>query len=121
MPIGELNIRLLSVQQMHYHPIPGCADKSLVYDRLIYPAGITATPEELFEEFRQGADTAIFEKFEILDGTILESGKHCKIFVAFCAWLKAKGFQRFSDLERQLPMLEIPPQVTLTGLRPYRR
>jgi hypothetical protein len=121
MPIGELNVRLLTIQQEHYKPIPGCTGSSSTFQRFVYPDEINATPEELFEQFKGEAVPEVFEELEIPDGTVIDATTHCKIFCAFSDWLVNKGFRRFYELERQLPMFEIPAQVTLTDLRSHRR
>jgi len=121
MPIAVVNVRLLNVSQDSHKKIPGCADMSSVFNRFIYPDDVMASPEELFEEFRKEADPTVFEEVEIPYGTTIWADTHQKAFVAFCKWLQEKGFRSFSDLEKELPVLKIPAQVTLTGLRPFRQ
>ena len=52
-------------------------------------------------------------KVEICQNIIISGNTHHKSFVEFCKWIENKGFRNFSDLVEQLPVLEIPAQVTL--------
>jgi hypothetical protein len=120
MPIAEINTRLIIIRQDHYKRPPGCDHGSWTSESLIYPEEVSSTPEELFEAFKRETDPTIFEEVEIPDGRTISNGTYCKAFVAFVGWLKDRGFQPFRELENNLPVLKIPAQVTLTGLRSHR-
>ncbi len=120
MPIIVLSMRMFNMRQFSHKIITGRADMSYISDLFVYPSDITATPEELFRQFKKEADPSVLEEVSIPDGTIISAKTHQKTFLAFSKWLEGKGFRSFSDLEKKFPFFEIPAQVTITRIRHVR-